>query len=225
MLRSSRYYKSIHTTYPILAHSKARLNATLATCSPAVKEAFYEAVYAAAQSFSAPNAAGAERRGIAKAVQIFALQSDVNSGGNLATNLVYLQTMMLMAIEAGSRGPATKSQAGPSQSAWLGSAVGLAYVLKLHSLTPSEKESDADSDDKLARRVWWCLVIMDKWHASSTTSPLLIPDRTAILNFQDRTLLGDQLYQLARKCLPFSSPPFQANQMWQVFHSSLDTSL
>lgn len=208
MLISSRYYKSIHTTYPILAHSKAKLNATLATCSPPVKEAFYEAVYAAAQSFNAPNAAGAERRGTAKAVQIFALQSDVNSGGNLATNLVYLQTMMLMAIETGSRGPATKGQSGPSQSVWLGSAVGLAYALKLHSLKPSEKESDADSDDNIARRVWWCLVIMDKWHASSTTSPLLIPDRTAILSLQDRTLLGAQLYELARKCLPSSGPSF-----------------
>ena len=69
VLTSSRYYKSIHTTYPLLSHSKARLNAILTTCSPALKDAFYEALYAAAQSFTAPSA---ERRGTAKALQIFA---------------------------------------------------------------------------------------------------------------------------------------------------------
>ena len=204
MLTSSRYYKSIHTTYPLLSHSKARLNAILATCSPALKDAFYEALYAAAQSFTAPSA---ERRGTAKALQIFALQSEASISSNMTTNLVYLQTMLLMAIEADNRGPISKGQAGLSQSVWLGSAVGLAYSMKLHVYKSPDKqtENDADSEDKLARRVWWCLVMMDKWHASSTSSPLLIPDGTVILSAEDQALLGDQLYHLARKCLPPTS--------------------
>ena len=122
----------------------------------------------------------------------------------MTTNLVYLQTMLLMAIEADNRGPISKCQTGLSQSVWLGSAVGLAYSMKLHVYKSPDKqtENDADSEDKLARRVWWCLVMMDKWHASSTSSPLLIPDGTVILSSEDQALLGDQLYHLARECLP-----------------------
>jgi hypothetical protein len=200
---SSRYYKSIHPTYPLLQHSKARLNARLATCSPALKDAFYEALYAAAQSFTASGASAAERRGTKNAYQILALQSDASAGSNMSTNLVYLQTMLLMAIEAANRGPISNGQTGLPQSVWLGSAVGLAYSVKLHVHKAPDKqaEGDADSEDKLARRVWWCLVMMDRWHASSTSSPLLIPDASVIVYPEDQALLGDVLFHLARKFL------------------------
>jgi hypothetical protein len=120
----------------------------------------------------------------------------------MATNLIYLQIMLLLAIEADNRDPAsTRGQAGPPQSVWLGSAVGLAYSMKLHvqKMSSQQSENDPDSDDKLARRIWWSLVIMDRWHAASTASPLLIPDTSVVVYPEDQALLGENVYQLARE--------------------------
>jgi hypothetical protein len=201
VLISSSYYKAIHPTYPLLPHSKARLNSRLANCPPALQDAFYESLYAAARSFST-SVATAEHRGSKNAAQILALQFDTSAVSSASTNLVYLQTLLLMAIEAENHGPLTKGQTGPSQSVWLGSAVGLAYSMKLHvHKTPDKQsENDADSDDKIARRIWWTLVMMDRWHSSSTSSPVLIPDGSVIVFPEDQALLGDTLYHVARKC-------------------------
>ena len=108
--------------------------------------------------------------------------------------------MLLMAIEADNRDPA-RAQVGPSQSVWLGSAVGLAYSMKLHVHKSANQQADSDpeSDDKLARRIWWSLVIMDRWHAASTSSPLLVPDASIVISPEDQALLGESLYHLARK--------------------------
>ena len=201
MLIIPRYYKAIHPTYPLLSHSKARLSAKLAACSPALKDAFYEALYAATQSITAPSVPAAERRGTKKASQILALQSEAAATGNTSTNMVYLQTMLLLAIEAGNRGPVSNGQATLPQSVWLGSAIGLAHSMKLYINKSPEKQSDndTDSDDRLARRVWWSLVIMDRFHATSAGNPLQIPDYCVVLLPEDQALLGDVLYQLARK--------------------------
>ena len=112
---------------------------------------------------------------------------------------------MLMTIVADSSAPSsTKALTGPSLSVWLGSAVGLAYSLRLHLRQQPDKlsEADPDSEDKLARRLWWTLVIMDRWHASSTSSPLLIPDGSVMMYADDEALLGDSLYHLARELQP-----------------------
>lgn len=221
----ARYYKAIHPTYPLLSHSKARLSARLVTCSPALKDAFYEALHAAAQSFMAPSVPSADRRSTNKAYQILALQSEASANGNTSTSLVYLQAMLLMVIEADNRGPISNGQTGLPSSVWLGSAVGLAYSLKLHVHKSADKqsESDPDSEDKLARRLWWCLVMMDRWHAASTSSPVLIPDGCVIVYPEDQVLLGDVLYHLARKYY-YPDLLFQSNMMLQVYPLSLDTS-
>jgi hypothetical protein len=107
-----------------------------------------------------------------------------------------------MALEADSRGPATmRGQLGLPRAVWLGSAVGLSYYMKLHIIRCREKSSDGDpdSDEKLSRRIWWVLVTLDRWHASSTSSPLLIPDTSVVLLPEDHVLLGEAGYQLTRK--------------------------
>jgi hypothetical protein len=115
--------------------------------------------------------------------------------------LVYLQILLLLAIEAANRTPGTtRGHVGLSQSVWLGSAVGLAYELKLHEYKPPLTD-DPDSDEKLGRRIWWSLVIMDRWHAASMSTPLLIPDSAVVLMPEDQSLLGESLYHLTRKSL------------------------
>lgn len=105
--------------------------------------------------------------------------------------------MLFRVIEADNLGPNNMSQ----RALWLGLAVGLAATMKLHIPIRSENpgDLDPDSDESLGRRVWWCLVIIDRWHAVSTSSPLMIPDSSVVLFQEDKMLLGETGYQIARE--------------------------
>ncbi|KAI9818788.1 MAG: Glucose-responsive transcription factor [Pycnora praestabilis] len=197
------YYHIIHPTFPLLPHSKARLRSRLANCPMTLREGFLEALYAAVRSFPSSSISPApDFQSTRKAVDLIAAsQFESAATRTMSTNLIYLQTMILMALEADNHGPATmRGQLGPPRAVWLGSAVGLAYFLKLHIIHHREKFSDGDidSDEKLARRNWWIIVILDRWHASSTSSPLLIPDTSVVLLPGDQVMLGDSFFHLAR---------------------------
>jgi hypothetical protein len=116
-----------------------------------------------------------------------------------SAKLVHLQINLLLAIATETQ--SGKSQVGPPTSFWLGSAVGLAYFLKIYLYKQPEPSTanDPDSEDKLARRLWWSLVAMDRWHSSSTSIPLLIPDSSVVLHPDDQVLLGDPLWNFARR--------------------------
>ncbi|KAF4631153.1 hypothetical protein G7Y89_g6986 [Cudoniella acicularis] len=193
------YINTIHPTYPILHESKSKLKIMVSDCSAPLKEAFYEALYSAVRSFPSPNDQGPGQQSIKKASQlIITSQFDNASAHSFTVNLVYLQTMMLLVIAT--ENLACRGQAGLSSSVWLGSAVGLAYSLKLHLHKQNNVVTTGDDLDteKLSRRLWWSLVIMDRWHASSSSSPLMIPDGSVVVYPDDQTLLGESLYHLAR---------------------------
>jgi len=125
-----------------------------------------------------------------------------------STNLVYLQAIILLAVEAGNRPPATESQGiqrSLTYSSFLGLAVGLAYAMKLHEtkIDPEmleESGNDLDrEEERLARSMWWTLVIMDRWHSMSRSTPVLIPDGCIVAYPEDKLLLGPNTYHLARK--------------------------
>jgi hypothetical protein len=168
-----------------------------------VRDALSDALQLAVHSF--PSAAPLpEKQGSRKAIQLwFTVQSEGSSSRSYATNLAYLQILLLVAIEAGNRVPgAARGQVAHSQSFWIGGAIGLAYELKLHEYK-SPVTDDPDSDERLGRRIWWSLVVMDRWHASSMSTPLSIPDSAIVLMPEDQSLLGEPLYHLIRKKLSF----------------------
>jgi len=136
-------------------------------------------------------------------------QFDTLASHTKSTNLIYLQTMILMVLEADNHAT-QRGRSGPPRAVWLGAAVGLSYTLKLH-INPSRTSfalNDLDADESLGRRNWWILVILDRWHAVSTSSPLLIPDSSVIIMPEDQSLLGDSVFHLLRKfqSLPIPSP-------------------
>ncbi|KAK4998167.1 hypothetical protein LTR28_013753, partial [Elasticomyces elasticus] len=118
-----------------------------------------------------------------------------------ATNLVYLQTLIMMALESDNHGPATmRGQAGPSRSEWLGRAAGVASQLEINVVKHRDSlltGGDPDSEDRLGRRVWWVLFILDRWHASSTADLLKLPENSVVLLPDDLSLLGESTYHLA----------------------------
>ena len=197
----------MHPSLPILPHSRSALRARLAQCTASLRDAFLEALSVVVPSGPSAHAGSspAEARGGDGGRKAYDLLAtfEGHSSRNMSTNLVYLQTMILMALDADRRGPAsTWRHSGPPQAVWLGAAVGMAHDLRLHATTARFREryatSDVDSDERLGRRDWWVLVMLDRWHAASTSSPLLIPDRSVLSIPEDRAILGDVVFHLTR---------------------------
>jgi hypothetical protein len=205
-----RYYKDIHPTLPFLPHHKSKLSTTLTGCPPVLRDAFLEALYSTVRSLSPSNIPPYhESQNSRKAVNmIAAAQFDNPSARSMTNNIVHLQTMILMTIEAEQYRPSTiRGHGGPSPAVWLGSAVGLAYSMKLHVPRQNELASDGDpdSDEKLARRCWLTLITLDKFHASSTSSPGFIPDATVVILANDQQF-GDNTFHLASKYTALEDP-------------------
>ncbi|KAH6679486.1 hypothetical protein B0J14DRAFT_649874 [Halenospora varia] len=195
------YIKVIHPTYPILFASRSRLNSMISACSSTLKDAFFEALHAAVRSFptSSNQTSASAPASVKKASQlVMASQFENSSSHSTSASIVHLQTVILLAIAT--ENLRWRSQAGLPLSSWLGSAVGLAYSMKLHIYRQQNATSagDDDTEEKLSRRLWWSLVIMDRWHASSTASPLLIPDGSIVVYPDDQPILGESLYHTAR---------------------------
>ncbi|TEY40873.1 hypothetical protein BOTCAL_0416g00050 [Botryotinia calthae] len=193
------YYKFIHPTYPILSLTKTRLISRLSACPAPVRHAFWEALYAAIRLF--PTAVPLKPRGITNAVRIVqAVQYDSQTIRSPTTMIVHLQIMMLLAIEANNLPcDIQDGQIIQLPSVWLSTAVGFAYSTKLHAHKPIDKSNnDPDSDDKHARRVWFSLVIMERWNAAVRACPIQIPDSVAQIYPDDRAILGEVPYHLVR---------------------------
>lgn len=105
---------------------------------------------------------------------------------------ILLAAVTLMAIEAGHR-----SNSVGSQSAYLGQGIALAQDLRLHAYQEGTHPDD-DSDEQLGRRLWWTLVLIDRFHASGKAVPLMIPESSVVLYKEDAQNLGAQTYELAR---------------------------
>lgn len=208
MLLWNRYYELIHPTFPFLPESTSNLRSRLAEAPGSMRDAFLEALYSTVRSSPASRARGVSTSNARRASDlIISAQFESSAARSHRDKLIYLQTLILMGLEADNHGP---DSSGPPRAAWLGAAVGLVYSMKLHSnRLPREKlqPGDPDSDEKLGRRAWWVLVVLDRWHAISTSSPQFIPDSTVALLVEDQNVLGAALYHIARKyitpCITF----------------------
>lgn len=109
-----------------------------------------------------------------------------------ATNIVHAQALLLLLIDADWRGSSTLP-------ALLGRAVSLASTMKLWRYAAPQPGSDPDSDDNLGMRIWWSLVLMDRWHAVGTGSPVMIPDTSVVMPPGLDSVLGETCARLLRK--------------------------
>ncbi|BFZ59685.1 Glucose-responsive transcription factor [Saitoella coloradoensis] len=220
-----KYYTNIHHCFPLLPHSKQRLRLRLASAPASAREALLYAIYALVRPTPAdPNMSPKSGHGqgdtlSCRATNLLSLSAyDRSVSGNLEGQVLVLAALVLMAIEADHRGPPGMLGGGKGfpVGVWLGSAVGMAYQLKLHlsrKSTPADISCDIDGDEQLARRAWWVIVVLDRWHAVSTCSPPFIPDANVNLSAEDYLLLGMIPYHLTRvSCIlghladAFSSP-------------------
>ena len=111
-------------------------------------------------------------------------------------NFAYLQTLFFMAIVTENSGPVQNRN-----TSWIAEAVSIATYLNLHQSHAFDMgdTADEDSSQKVARRVWLSLIVLDRFHASSTASPLLVAEDSARLVASDEDILGHEAYNLVRK--------------------------
>ncbi|KAI0969532.1 hypothetical protein F4678DRAFT_463320 [Xylaria arbuscula] len=197
------YLNVVHPCFPFLAATKERVEAQLSRCPSLLQAAFIEAFYGTMQScVSAP---GLYTTGdISSTTRVVAeWESDPAPPRNLIANLVHLQTLILMTLATDNYGPPSLKgeHGGPSKASILGRAVGLAYSMRLHLASldaGSQEHRDSDSDESITIRTWWTLVMLDRWNALSTASPLFIPNDSVVILPGLVSILGESVYQLTR---------------------------
>ncbi|KAH6605893.1 n-terminal binuclear zn cluster-containing dna binding domain-containing [Trichoderma cornu-damae] len=175
------YLAHVQAIYPILPSSKARIQTLLSQCPSAVKTAFVTALQAIGQSSGDTQTASS----------LLHEWESSEAPHSRATDIVHAQTLLLLIIDADWR-------ASSQLPFLLARAVALANTMKLWKFTPIESASEPDSDDQLCVRIWWSLVLMDRWHAAGTGKPSQIPDSSVVAPAGLENSVGEVCYYLIR---------------------------
>ena len=239
MYFNSRYYELYHPTLPVLPHNVERLHGYLAAAPVHLRDALLHSIYALTSADQGPSTPPsphspppppAHIEHTIKACDIVGMEAfilDIRNPRSLSRNLLHMQILLLLAINADKRAfAAPQREPGHSlalntslerayTSRFVGSVIGAAWgcanELRLDEnngmsrkrsheriATPEETVNDFDGEEALCRRAWWILVILDRWRAASISSMPLISDDKLRLNDSDRTLLGEGAYHLVR---------------------------
>ena len=190
-LTTCRYYRTIHPTLPLLPENESQLSSALETVPPDLRQAFNSALATAAKAATG----GAHPADVKNASDQFGAVRKSRASGP-AADLLRLQTLGLLAVVDDLDGPASSKE-----GTWLGAAVAKAnsdHLSRTSTLTDNELAPHL-------RRVWLCLVVLDRWHAASIGSATLINDDDISIDEKDHKLLGSSFYHLLRTLCLF--PP------------------
>lgn len=203
-LSSHRYLTVLHPYFPILAANKSRLEAQLARCTPVLREAFITAFHGAIESFPSFNNGNSTTEARSKATRLLAEYDEMNIQRPYVAQLVKLQTLILIVIllDNGIPSPFPGGNGDTSlRYTGLGLAVAQAYQMRLHSSLISDfigPGVDSDSDENVAIRTWWALIMLDRWHAISLATPKFIPNDMVVILPGLQHLIGESAYHFVR---------------------------
>ncbi|CAK7265868.1 hypothetical protein SEPCBS57363_001801 [Sporothrix epigloea] len=211
------YLTAVYPCLPFLPSDRSRLLEILTDCPRFLQDALVVALRAVANALTS-----AAPTGLARLANALLAQWEIDGGPRTSLhNLVHLQTLLLLAIEADTHGPAAlKGHHGClSKTALLSRAVAVAYEMDLPKeqlgasvaeissaaakssqiiATGADASSQSDTEAHLALRAWWSLVVLDRWNAIALGKALLIPFRTVVLSPGLRTLLGEPAFQFTK---------------------------
>ncbi|KAF3801699.1 Glucose transport transcription regulator RGT1 [Colletotrichum gloeosporioides] len=183
------YINIIHPYLPILPGSRALIQDYLAQCPGLLREAFVEALSGTMHSYPTFQSGNPGDVRLAHTLLVEWEAGD-SASRSPAANIVFLQTLLLMVIEADNR---QLGSIGAPKESLLGRAVAGANALKLYQskLEPSEAEFGVDTDSQLRVRIWWSLVLLDRWHAVGTAVPCLIRDESVVVVPGLKAIVGE----------------------------------
>jgi hypothetical protein len=198
------YLEVIHPTFPLLATTKARVQSLLWQAPLTLQRAFCNSFFAMLKPFVSD--AGREMEGdTATAWRLLGeWEAAGRRRGSAVTDLVRLQTLVMALIAVDCQGIAsTKGQLGrPAKPEILGRAAGLGYAMKLYTrqvdLDPNP-ELDPNSDDNVALRSWWVLVMLDRWNAAGAATPPVISNESVEVLPGLKHIVGEVVFTLIRK--------------------------
>lgn len=187
------YGKLIQPFFPVLARQESRVHHELEKVPSTVRTALLHARDLAVTCCTS----ALKREALLARVtsELAALKAEGPQARACDANFAYLQALFFMAIVTENSGP------GHSRNtSWIAEAVSIATYLNLHQSHAFEMggTEDEDSSPKVARRVWLSLIVLDRFHASSTASPLLVAEDSARLVASDEDILGPDAYHLVR---------------------------
>ncbi|KHJ32922.1 putative glucose-responsive transcription factor [Erysiphe necator] len=196
------YDKFIKPTYCILPLSKSQVIKQLENCPVPLYEAMCNAISSAVNSFLLGDSSHQIDSFTSHRSTQYILVSSLEDATSrpLKINILYLQSMLLLAIAAENNTFGhPRVLGGYSRSIWINNAISLAYSIKLFLHRPRKvNDVSTETDEHFARRLWWSIYVMERWNSASTSSPFLIPDSASVLYPDDLPLLGETLWNLAR---------------------------
>lgn len=179
-LTMCRYRSKIHPVFPILPHTRERLLEILHRCSRELQEVFLFGLYTVTRT-------NLERMsGTFEKVTSFDNAQDIllfytrqpALVRETSTNLIWLQTMMLMILDCDSRGPDNfVLKDGVPKHTLIQSAtkLGSDMAKSMGQLkTKRVSDPDVDSEANITRRNWVSLVILTRWYAISVADPSVL---------------------------------------------------
>lgn len=203
-LTSLRYLQIIHPIFPVLASTKARVQSLLSQVPLTLQSAFCQAFSAMINPF--PPAGSNQITGdVVSACRMLSEWDAERRPRSAVTDLVRLQILVMLVIAFDCHGIASVAGqlGGPSKAEILGGAVGLAYSIKNCRREVEQDpnpELDLDSDDCVALRTWWVLVMLDRWNAAGMATPTLISNDNVVIPPGLKNIVGDAVFALISKC-------------------------
>ncbi|KAF1845322.1 uncharacterized protein K460DRAFT_416596 [Cucurbitaria berberidis CBS 394.84] len=195
------YYNIIHPTLPVLPHDESALN-RLTNCPPKLREAFFLSLEGCIRSFASKALPTMELSLNQLLQQCFVsvdaakyCLSDADSSRQLYNNLVYCQSLILLAAASDRPGPGVVG----STAQLLGQIAGCFTDAGLNdSRTLSILREQDQEAFYTARRVFWTAFILDRFYASSRSKDIMFPLHSGSLSRDDYSALGEVGYHLAR---------------------------
>ncbi|KAL2128362.1 hypothetical protein VTI74DRAFT_9279 [Chaetomium olivicolor] len=199
----NRYLEVIHPVFPVLASSKARVQSLLWQSPVVLQSAFYNAFFSMLQPFL-PYGTPQIHGDTATVCRLLSEWDGTRRPRSAVTDLVRLQTLIMAVIAVDSHGiPAANVEPpGPSKASFLGQVVALGMSMRLYArevdLEPNA-DLDPNSDDNVALRAWWALVMLDRWNAVGMGMPVLINNDTVVIRPGLQNIVGDVVFALIRQ--------------------------
>ncbi|KAG6034723.1 hypothetical protein E4U41_006404 [Claviceps citrina] len=176
------FLTSVQPVYPILPYEISRLQSLLSASSPAVRTAFVHTLPYVGQT----------SHGDTKiASSILHEWENSDAPRSRATDIVHAQTLLMLIIDADWRASSTLPFL-------LARGVALANTMKLWKLSSVDLGSETDSNEQICARIWWSLVLMDRWHAAGTGHPPQIPERSTVIPSGLENIVGEVCFYLVR---------------------------
>lgn len=194
------YYTLIHPTLPILPQDSASLN-RLTSCPPGLRDAFFVTLECAVRSVSSslPQADVGFSQLVRRAVDLVEKAQhtlgDADNVRQFYNHLVYSQCLAFLTFASDKSGPGALN----SCAEILGRVTGRISDLGINDvkIINSIREQDPEAVD-VARRLFWAVFILDRFHASSVSKDLLMPLTCGSVSREDQQAMGDVGFHLAR---------------------------